>query len=82
MYETGYQAAGQAWYGLGVPTLSIGAVINELLSEKADAILTVPKFMHRWAAMLRQLPIKAVQELSYHASLYTIGSRAPSTCRG
>ena len=60
----------------------IGAVINKLPSDKVDAILVVPKFMQYWAAMLRQLPINAVQELSYHASLYTIGSRAPKQLQG
>ena len=38
--------------------------------------------MRYWAAMLTQLPIKAVQELSYHASLYTIGARAPKHMQG
>ena len=60
----------------------IGAVINKLLFEEVDAIFIVPRFMRYWAAMLKQLPIKAVQELSYHASLYSIGSRAPSHMQG
>ena len=51
----------------------ISAVPDKLWLEPVDASLILPSFMRCWSAMLSQLPIKAVHELSYHASLYTIG---------
>lgn len=55
----------------------IGAVLNKLLFEQVNAILILPSFMRYWVAMLKWLPIVASHRLSYHAALYTIGSRAP-----
>lgn len=35
--------------------------MRHLLCARVDAILIVPKFMHYWAAMLKQLPVKVYQ---------------------
>lgn len=48
---------------------------------KVDTLLIVPNLMGCWAAM-SHLPVKAVQELLYHASLYAIGSKPPRHTRG
>ena len=59
------------------PFRLIGAVINKLLAEQTNAIVILPRFLRFWTAMLKQLPVFAVHELSYYDKLYTIGSRAP-----
>ncbi len=60
----------------------IGAVINKLLAEQTNAIVILPRFLRFWTAMLKQLPVFAVHELSYYDKLYTIGSRAPKNMQG
>ncbi len=60
----------------------IGAVINKLLVEQTNAIVILPRFLRFWTAMLEQLPVFAIHELSYYSKLYTIGSGAPKYMQG
>ena len=70
-------------YSFPVPPLHlIGAVINKLLAKQTNAIVILPRFLRFWTAMLKQLPVFTVHELSYYNKLYTIGSRAPKYMQG
>ncbi|DBA68129.1 TPA: hypothetical protein ACH3X2_013937 [Trebouxia sp. C0005] len=56
----------------------IGSVIN-ILTEHVDAIFILLRFIRHWTAMISSLPVEDIHELSYHAGLYTVGSRAPES---
>lgn len=57
----------------------IGAVLNKLKVEQADAILIVPKHIRFCVSMLSSLPVVASHDLGFHKGLYTVGSKVPES---
>jgi len=79
-YACSHGRSGMLW--VFPPFHLIGAVINKLLVEQTNAIVILPRFLRFWTAMLEQLPVFAIHELSYYSKLYTIGSGAPKYMQG